>query len=140
MIQRIQCQSRFMSKVCHLWKVFDVNSVLVERYCGFEGENTARIFSILWFPQRILSIRNIFDKPLYALISFFGSFYFYFYFGAELIRFHIFSNGSVFGITVLPVTLGAYRYKTLQNDSTGEGLLQKYFLSESRVISLFCFV
>ena len=74
------------------------------------------------------------------LFLFFGSFYFYFYFGAELIRFHIFSNESVFGITVLPVTFGAYRYTALQNDSTDEGPLQKYFLSEPRVISLFCFV
>ncbi|QRV92034.1 chitin synthase [Ceratobasidium sp. AG-Ba] len=38
---------------------------------------------------------------------------------------------SVFGyITVLPGAFSAYRYIALQNDSTGEGPLQKYFLGE----------
>jgi len=41
---------------------------------------------------------------------------------------------SVFGyITVLPGAFSAYRYIALQNDSTGEGPLQKYFLGESMV-------
>ena len=38
---------------------------------------------------------------------------------------------SVFGyITVLPGAFSAYRYIALQNDSVGEGPLQKYFLGE----------
>jgi cellulose synthase/poly-beta-1,6-N-acetylglucosamine synthase-like glycosyltransferase len=41
----------------------------------------------------------------------------------------------VFGyITVLPGAFSAYRYIALQNDSTGQGPLQKYFLGESKVI------
>lgn len=38
---------------------------------------------------------------------------------------------SIFGyITVLPGAFSAYRYIALQNDQTGEGPLQKYFLGE----------
>lgn len=41
---------------------------------------------------------------------------------------------SVFGyITVLPGAFSAYRYIALQNDSVGEGPLQKYFLGEQMV-------
>ena len=41
---------------------------------------------------------------------------------------------SVFGyITVLPGAFSAYRYIALQNDVTGEGPLQKYFLGEKMV-------
>lgn len=41
---------------------------------------------------------------------------------------------SVFGyITVLPGAFSAYRYIALQNDPTGEGPLQKYFLGEKFV-------
>jgi len=41
---------------------------------------------------------------------------------------------SVFGyITVLPGAFSAYRYIALQNDSMGEGPLQKYFLGEKMV-------
>jgi cellulose synthase/poly-beta-1,6-N-acetylglucosamine synthase-like glycosyltransferase len=44
---------------------------------------------------------------------------------------------SVFGyITVLPGAFSAYRYIALQNDVTGEGPLQKYFLGETMVRSL----
>jgi chitin synthase len=43
---------------------------------------------------------------------------------------------SVFGyITVLPGAFSAYRYIALQNDSVGEGPLQKYFLGEKMVSS-----
>lgn len=43
---------------------------------------------------------------------------------------------SVFGyITVLPGAFSAYRYIALQNDSVGEGPLQKYFLGEKMVNS-----
>ena len=68
---------------------------------------------------------NILDKPLYVLSCFLH------------IRFLnlIFTlSESVFGyITVLPGAFSAYRYIALQNDSTGEGPLQKYFLGESMV-------
>ena len=41
---------------------------------------------------------------------------------------------SVFGyITVLPGAFSAYRFIALQNDATGEGPLQKYFLGEKMV-------
>ncbi len=44
---------------------------------------------------------------------------------------------SVFGyITVLPGAFSAYRYIALQNDNTGEGPLQKYFLGE-KMVSLY---
>jgi cellulose synthase/poly-beta-1,6-N-acetylglucosamine synthase-like glycosyltransferase len=46
-----------------------------------------------------------------------------------------FTRESVFGyITVLPGAFSAYRFIALQNDSAGEGPLQKYFLGESMVI------
>ena len=45
-----------------------------------------------------------------------------------------FHRESVFGyITVLPGAFSAYRYIALQNDSVGEGPLQKYFLGEKMV-------
>lgn len=46
---------------------------------------------------------------------------------------------SVFGyITVLPGAFSAYRYIALQNDVTGEGPLQKYFLGEKMVRVCHC--
>jgi len=48
----------------------------------------------------------------------------------------ILASESVFGyITVLPGAFSAYRYIALQNDSMGEGPLQKYFLGEKMVIT-----
>ena len=69
---------------------------------------------------------NILDKPLYvpyppllSLLAFFS---------------HVTARESVFGyITVLPGAFSAYRYIALQNDSLGEGPLQKYFLGEKMV-------
>jgi chitin synthase len=47
---------------------------------------------------------------------------------------HSFYSESVFGyITVLPGAFSAYRYIALQNDSMGQGPLQKYFLGEKMV-------
>lgn len=49
----------------------------------------------------------------------------------------ILASESVFGyITVLPGAFSAYRYIALQNDSMGEGPLQKYFLGEKMVITI----
>ena len=46
------------------------------------------------------------------------------------------SSESVFGyITVLPGAFSAYRYIALQNDVSGQGPLQKYFLGETMVIT-----
>ena len=57
------------------------------------------------------------------------------YFTSVLIR--ILASESVFGyITVLPGAFSAYRYIALQNDSMGEGPLQKYFLGEKMVITI----
>ena len=42
-------------------------------------------------------------------------------------------------ITVLPGAFSAYRYHALQNDATGEGPLQKYFLGE-KMVSLLALV
>jgi chitin synthase len=57
------------------------------------------------------------------------SFLFFFWFYSTVAL-----SESVFGyITVLPGAFSAYRYIALQNDLTGEGPLQKYFLGETMV-------
>lgn len=38
-------------------------------------------------------------------------------------------------ITVLPGAFSAYRYIALQNDVSGQGPLQKYFLGETMVMT-----
>jgi hypothetical protein len=68
---------------------------------------------------------NILDKPLY--VSTLPS-------GVTISTDVSLIRESVFGyITVLPGAFSAYRYIALQNDSVGEGPLQKYFLGEKMV-------
>ncbi|KAK0526957.1 Chitin synthase 4 [Tilletia horrida] len=92
----------------HLWKAFDINSN-VGGACGeivaLKGKYGSALLNPLVAAQNFeYKMSNILDKPL----------------------------ESVFGyITVLPGAFSAYRYISLQNDSTGQGPLQKYFLGES---------
>ncbi|KAK0548347.1 Chitin synthase 4 [Tilletia horrida] len=92
----------------HLWKAFDINSN-VGGACGeivaLKGKYGTGLLNPLVAAQNFeYKMSNILDKPL----------------------------ESVFGyITVLPGAFSAYRYISLQNDSTGQGPLQKYFLGES---------
>lgn len=95
------------TSVYHLWKAFDINSN-VGGACGeivaLKGKYLRNLLNPLVAAQNFeYKMSNILDKPL----------------------------ESVFGyITVLPGAFSAYRYIALQNDPTGEGPLQKYFLGE----------
>ncbi|KAG8768582.1 Chitin synthase, class 1 [Ceratobasidium sp. 428] len=95
------------TSIYHLWKAFDINSN-VGGACGEivadKGPWGKNLLNPLVAAQNFeYKMSNILDKPL----------------------------ESVFGyITVLPGAFSAYRYIALQNDSTGEGPLQKYFLGE----------
>ncbi|TFK68451.1 glycosyltransferase family 2 protein [Pluteus cervinus] len=95
------------TSIYHLWKAFDINSN-VGGACGeivaLKGKFGQNLINPLVAAQNFeYKMSNILDKPL----------------------------ESVFGyITVLPGAFSAYRYIALQNDSTGEGPLQKYFLGE----------
>ncbi|RDB15269.1 Chitin synthase 4 [Hypsizygus marmoreus] len=95
------------TSIYHLWKAFDINSN-VGGACGeivaLKGKWGRHLFNPLVAAQNFeYKMSNILDKPL----------------------------ESVFGyITVLPGAFSAYRYIALQNDPTGEGPLQKYFLGE----------
>ncbi|KAF8721454.1 Chitin synthase, partial [Rhizoctonia solani] len=95
------------TSIYHLWKAFDINSN-VGGACGEivadRGKFGVNLLNPLVAAQNFeYKMSNILDKPL----------------------------ESVFGyITVLPGAFSAYRYIALQNDSTGEGPLQKYFLGE----------
>ena len=108
---------------------------IVERLWLWRG-NTDGIFLILSVAAQNFKYKmsNILDKPLYILISFFTVDFF-----RVLIKFHIFVRNWSFGyITVLS---GAVLINiSWQNDPTGKGQLQTYFLGESMVISLFYFV
>ena len=125
------------TSIYHLWKAFDINSN-VGGACGeivaLKGKYGQNLLNPLVAAQNFeYKMSNILDKPLYVPFFFFW----------VLIQISHFSRESVFGyITVLPGAFSAYRYIALQNDSTGEGPLQKYFLGESMVISLlsFCFI
>ncbi|KZT69531.1 glycosyltransferase family 2 protein [Daedalea quercina L-15889] len=95
------------TSIYHLWKAFDINSN-VGGACGeivaLKGKFGRNMINPLVAAQNFeYKMSNILDKPL----------------------------ESVFGyITVLPGAFSAYRYIALQNDPTGEGPLQKYFLGE----------
>ncbi|KAL1946121.1 hypothetical protein VTO73DRAFT_15248 [Trametes versicolor] len=95
------------TSIYHLWKAFDINSN-VGGACGeivaLKGKYLRNLINPLVAAQNFeYKMSNILDKPL----------------------------ESVFGyITVLPGAFSAYRYIALQNDQTGEGPLQKYFLGE----------
>ncbi|KAF4621803.1 hypothetical protein D9613_012089 [Agrocybe pediades] len=96
------------TSIYHLWKAFDINSN-VGGACGeivaLKGKYGRNLINPLVAAQNFeYKMSNILDKPL----------------------------ESVFGyITVLPGAFSAYRYIALQNDSTGQGPLQKYFLGET---------
>lgn len=95
------------TSIYHLWKAFDINSN-VGGACGeivaLKGKYGQNLINPLVAAQNFeYKMSNILDKPL----------------------------ESVFGyITVLPGAFSAYRYIALQNDATGVGPLQKYFLGE----------
>ncbi|KAK7455190.1 Chitin synthase 4 [Stygiomarasmius scandens] len=95
------------TSIYHLWKAFDINSN-VGGACGeivaLKGKWGLNLINPLVAAQNFeYKMSNILDKPL----------------------------ESVFGyITVLPGAFSAYRYIALQNDATGTGPLQKYFLGE----------
>ncbi|KAH7102577.1 glycosyltransferase family 2 protein [Auriculariales sp. MPI-PUGE-AT-0066] len=95
------------TSIYHLWKSFDINSN-VGGACGeivaLKGKYGMNLLNPLVAAQNFeYKMSNILDKPL----------------------------ESIFGyISVLPGAFSAYRYHALQNDATGQGPLQKYFLGE----------
>ncbi|KAF9994412.1 Chitin synthase, class 1 [Entomortierella chlamydospora] len=93
--------------IYHLWKAFDLNSNVggaCGEICAMLGRGGSQLLSPLVASQNFeYKMSNILDKPL----------------------------ESVFGyISVLPGAFSAYRYRALQNDSSGQGPLEKYFLGE----------
>lgn len=115
------------TSIYHLWKAFDINSnvggacgeiVALKGKYGRNMLNPLGELCCVVHRGKVIHLgtvaaqnfeykmSNILDKPL----------------------------ESVFGyITVLPGAFSAYRYIALQNDPTGEGPLQKYFLGEKMV-------
>ena len=117
------------TSIYHLWKAFDINSN-VGGACGeivaLKGKWGLNLLNPLVAAQNFeYKMSNILDKPLYVFPDFFVT---------KDVLMDWFQRESVFGyITVLPGAFSAYRYIALQNDSTGQGPLQKYFLGETMV-------
>ncbi|KAF9088188.1 Chitin synthase, class 1 [Mortierella sp. AM989] len=95
------------TSIYHLWKAFDLNSN-VGGACGevraMLGRRHSELLSPLVASQNFeYKMSNILDKPL----------------------------ESVFGyIKELPSAFSAFRYRALQNNPSGQGPLEKYFLGE----------
>ncbi|KAG5642981.1 Chitin synthase 4 [Asterophora parasitica] len=114
------------TSIYHLWKAFDINSN-VGGACGeivaLKGKWGTNLINPLVAAQNFeYKMSNILDKPL-CVVPFVTR--------NQLVLMRAVRRESVFGyITVLPGAFSAYRYIALQNDQTGEGPLQKYFLGE----------
>ena len=119
------------TSIYHLWKAFDINSN-VGGACGeivaLKGKYGRNLINPLVAAQNFeYKMSNILDKPLYVCSRCHAL-------RTMLMAMILVCRESVFGyITVLPGAFSAYRYIALQNDVTGEGPLQKYFLGETMV-------